>query len=72
MKYKIEKYLKLVDKGFYPTYDELSDYLYDPCGVKEVEDNGYITKGDSYIILTQKGIDYLKDFERKQSIKENE
>lgn len=37
MKYKIEKYLKLVDKGFYPTYDELSDYLYDPCGVKEVE-----------------------------------
>lgn len=72
MKYKIEKYLKLVDKGFYPTYDELSDYLYDPGGVKEVEDNGYITNGDSHIILTQKGIDYLKDFERKQNIKKKE
>ena len=61
-----------MDKGFYTTYDELSGYLYDPDGVKEVEDNGYITKGDSNIILTQKGIDYLKDFETKQSIKENE
>lgn len=50
-----------MDKGFYTTYDELSDYLYDPDGVKEVEDNGYITKGDSHIILTEKGIDYLRE-----------
>ena len=62
MKYKIEKYLKLVDKGFYPTYDELSDYLYDPCGVKEVEDNGYITKGDSHYNIDSKGNRLFKRF----------
>lgn len=65
MKYELAKYLKLVRGGFYPSYDELADYLYDPKGVEWLKSEGYITNGDSHIILAEKGIEYLNKIEKK-------
>ena len=65
MKYEIVKLLKLIKGSFYPSYDELADHLYAPEDVEWLKNEGYITKGSSHIILTEKGIEYLSKIEMK-------
>lgn len=65
MKYNLITWLKLVDNGFYTNYDELADHLYAPEDVKLLKSEGYIIKGNSHIILTEKGIECLNEIKKK-------